>query len=111
MAKKSLKLKNGLTEAEIERLALMSEEAGEVQKCIGKILRHGYDKRNPLKKDGKTNREKLTDEIGDFVNAKNLMVACGDVDAAVIERRVAFKATSCKAWLHHAHNIKSFTAE
>lgn len=98
--------KNGLTEAEIERLALLSEEAGEVVKCVGKILRHGYDKRNPLKSDSKTNREKLQEETGDFINAKNLMVACGDMDAAFIERRVSFKAGACKAWLQHAHAIK-----
>lgn len=39
---------NGLTPAEAERLALLSEELGEAQQAIGKILRHGYDSSNPV---------------------------------------------------------------
>lgn len=38
---------NGLSPAETERLALLSEEMGEVQQAIGKILRHGYESIHP----------------------------------------------------------------
>lgn len=38
---------NGLTPAEAERLAMLSEECGEVIQIIGKILRHGYDSYHP----------------------------------------------------------------
>lgn len=33
---------NGLSPAEVERLALLAEECGEVIQTVGKILRHGY---------------------------------------------------------------------
>lgn len=33
---------NDLSNAELERLALLLEELGEAQQVIGKILRHGY---------------------------------------------------------------------
>lgn len=60
---------NGLTPAEAERLAMLSEECGEVIQVIGKILRHGYDS----KYGGLTNREKLLDEYLDIIAVVNLM--------------------------------------
>ena len=39
---------NKLTAAQTERLAILSEELGEAQQAIGKIMRHGYDSCNPL---------------------------------------------------------------
>jgi hypothetical protein len=36
-----MKFSNELSDAEVERLAILAEEMGEAQQCIGKILRHG----------------------------------------------------------------------
>lgn len=56
---------NELTPAETERLAILAEEMGETIQVIGKILRHGYDSRNPLEgKTGWTNRANLEKELG-----------------------------------------------
>ena len=70
---------NGLSDAETERLALLGEECAEIGKTIGKILRHGYQSRNPDVVDGPTNRADLEHEIGDLLWAIDLMAHCGDV--------------------------------
>lgn len=62
---------NKLTPAEAERLAMLSEECGEVVKIIGKIFRHGYDSSNPLipREHGvfiPTNYKMLIDELNDI---------------------------------------------
>ena len=53
---------NGLTEAEAELLAILSEECGEVVQMVGKVLRHGLE--SDYKAKGK-NRDLLQQEIGD----------------------------------------------
>ena len=60
-----------LSAAEVERLALLGEECGEVMQVIGKILRHGYESHHPDDKKVKktTNRDMLTKEVGDLVAA------------------------------------------
>lgn len=70
---------NGLSDAETERLALLGEEAAEIVKTIGKILRHGYESRNPDRVDAPTNREDLEHEIGDLLWASDLMAHSGDI--------------------------------
>lgn len=64
---------NGLSEAEAERLAMLLEELGEVQQIIGKILRHGYESRDPTKDDSPTNRALLERELGDVSAIVELM--------------------------------------
>lgn len=59
-------MSNNLSLAEIERLAVLAEELGEVQQMVGKILRFGYESKNPSDLDGKTNRELLETELGDL---------------------------------------------
>ena len=66
---------NHLSPAELERLAILSEEAAEVQKAIGKILRHGYDSYNPDDIGRGSNRLQLQEECGDLLFAIRQM--CG----------------------------------
>jgi hypothetical protein len=70
---------NGLTDAEVERLAILSEELGEAQQCIGKILRHGYESYNPVVNTNLTNRRELEREIGDVQAAIDMLFAENDV--------------------------------
>lgn len=79
---------NELTRAQLERLAILSEELGEAQQCIGKILRHGYDSHNPVVNTGMTNRRELERELG-------------DIALAGIEMRRKDKAINIQRWLHH----------
>lgn len=60
---------NNLTPAQIERLAILIEECSEVQQIACKILRHGYDSKNPLIDDSLTNRQLLQNEMGDLLFA------------------------------------------
>lgn len=87
---------NRLTPAEHERLAYLMEECGEVVQIIGKILRHGYESRDPTKatptfdpnrggQDGwrntsPTNRELLARELGDVMRAMDMLAAAKDYE-------------------------------
>ena len=83
-------MKNSYTQlspAEIERLALLAEEAGEVVQAVGKILRRGYRRGHPRIK-GRTNRLHLEEELGNLGNAMKMMVVAGDLS---IERIALFE--------------------
>ena len=90
-----------LTKEELERLAVFSEELGEVQQIVGKILRHGYDSSNPSEENGKTNREKLEIEIGDLICGLGLMVQEHDVQQSKMEEQTFKKVEKLNKWLHY----------
>lgn len=90
-----------MTPAELERLAVLSEELGEVQQVIGKILRFGYESKNPLEENGKSNREKLEMELGDVVCAVDLMFQEEDIDELEISARAVAKIEKLNKWMHH----------
>lgn len=92
---------NKLSDAESERLALLAEECGEVVQVVGKILRHGYESRNPVKADAETNREMLEKELGDLRDAMDLLVESKDVDFRKIALFMLKKRESVKQYLHH----------
>lgn len=73
---------NQLTPAELERLALLSEELGEAQQAIGKIMRHGYRSFHPDRPEGPTNRDTLERELGDVLAAMILLGLAGDIDTS-----------------------------
>jgi len=92
---------NQLTPAEAERLALLAEECGEVIQVIGKILRHGWDSRNPLLLDSLTNRQSLEKELGHLSVALALMYEAND--SGSLARMIAHdeKLLTINQWLHH----------
>lgn len=93
---------NGLSEAQLERLVLLSEELGEVIQAIGKIIRHGYASVNPtMPPDSPTNRQRLERELGGVAHAVKLMVNAGDVTALAIECHRNAKAARVETYLHH----------
>lgn len=94
---------NKLSDAQVERLAILAEEIGEAQQIIGKILRHGYDSYNPLEpyRARLSNEKKLEHELGDIALAIELMVKNGDVSSIAMVQRVETKRESIKRWLHH----------
>lgn len=97
-----MKFSNQLSDAQVERLAILAEEMGEAQQVIGKILRHGYESVNPLADIGAgTNQEHLERELGDVALAMELMVKAGDVNSLIMTKRVEKKRESIKRWLHH----------
>lgn len=56
---------NKLSDAQIERLAMLAEECGEVIQVIGKIMRHGYLSYHP-DNPRDTNRDMLGRELTDL---------------------------------------------
>lgn len=90
-----------LSDAEAERLAILLEELGEAQQCIGKILRHGYDSYNPVVDTGMTNRRELERELGDVYEAILMLCRAKDVNEAGVNARQAAKHESIQRWLHH----------
>ena len=87
------------TPAEIERLALLAEECGEVVQMVGKILRHGYNSKHP--DTGEMNRTLLENEIGDLFAAIELMLKAEDLYKPSIIDAAAAKLAKVDQWLHH----------
>lgn len=94
---------NGLTKAETERLAMLSEELAESIQAVSKILRHGFQSFDPtVPKDQRmTNREALEKELGHVAHAVRRMYHKGDLNNAQIERAAIDKGLSINRWLHH----------
>jgi NTP pyrophosphatase (non-canonical NTP hydrolase) len=89
----------GLTAGQIERLAWLAEECGEVAQAVGKILRHGYQSASPF--GGPTNRVALERELGDMRAAVERMFEAADLrpgDVRAWERR---KMVDAGQWMHH----------
>ena len=92
---------HGLSPAEHERLALLSEECAEVIQIVGKILRHGYDSTHPDSPDGPDNRDMLQSELGHVQFALGFLVANGDIKESAIAKALEQKADKISAFLHH----------
>ncbi len=92
---------NELTAAQLERLAILGEEMGETQQIIGKILRHGYDSRNPKQPASGTNRTLLQDELGHVFYAVEMLIDAHDVEQGAINAQTAHKRDRIKHYLHH----------
>ncbi len=89
-----------LIPSEIERLARILEEAGEVQMIVGKILRFGYHSYHPDDPD-LDNRRLLEIEIGHFNEAVDEAIGAGDVSLVKIHNSFAEKKESVKPYLVH----------
>jgi hypothetical protein len=98
---KFTKFDNGLSDAEVERLALLAEECGEVVQMVGKILRHGYHSYHPRDEARTTNRRLLTNELGNIHVAVELMIDNGDILQSNLESDIATKKQTVWKYLHH----------
>lgn len=95
---------NRLTPGELERLAILAEECGEIQMAIGKIIRHGYESENPKSTSRNTNRMNLEKEIGDVHWIIEEMKRYGDIHWGRIQTRIDKKPNLVRHYLHHQHN-------
>jgi NTP pyrophosphatase (non-canonical NTP hydrolase) len=95
---------NQLTEAELERLALLAEEMGETIQIIGKILRHGYESSHPT--DPIPNRKLLELELGDVLAALNLMYNAGDINYTNLMEAKLNKLKRVWKYLHHQKELQ-----
>ena len=94
-------MNNNLTKEEIERLAILSEEAGEVIQIVGKILRHGYDSVNP--NNNRSNFFQLELELADLTFAINLLINNGDINAKRIDYHTGIRMNRKTNYFHYEH--------
>jgi NTP pyrophosphatase (non-canonical NTP hydrolase) len=87
-----------MNNAELERLAILSEEMGEALQVIGKIIRHGYESTHP--DGGPTNRDLLALELGDVMTATLLLLGSGDVSRLGVQLRVPLKLRKLQKYTH-----------
>jgi hypothetical protein len=92
---------NRLTPAEQERLVILAEECSEVIQAVSKILRHGYESRNPKGLNSETNRQGLERELGDLFHAFERLCSNGDIEYGAVEFRGKSKPAHIAPYLHH----------
>jgi NTP pyrophosphatase (non-canonical NTP hydrolase) len=88
----------GLTPGEIERLAVLSEECGEVVRAIGKIMRYGWESSSPFVAGGRSNRMALERELGSMRAVVNLMLDNQDVRLNAVQSWQRTKKTALENW-------------
>ena len=91
-----------LTNAERERLEMLAEEAAEVVKCCTKILRHGYESRNPHEAVPvpRTNREHLERELMELWSVYERMAYWGELPQINFNRSGDIWKKKLQ-WTHH----------
>jgi NTP pyrophosphatase (non-canonical NTP hydrolase) len=93
---------NGLSPAQLERFAILSEELAEAQQVIGKIIRHGLFSRHPDENmNALDNQDMLEKELGDVYFAIDMLARNKDLDNIEILEWKALKAEKIKPYLHH----------
>ena len=88
---------NDLSNEQLEALAILAEECGEVIQIVGKILRHGLDSNWH---DDPTNRELLEQEIGDMLLAAGI-VTIKMLNEQSIKDRMDSKPEKLRKFLHY----------
>lgn len=89
---------SNLTQSQIERLALLAEECGEVVQAVSKILRFGLDSTH----NQRSNRTRLETELGDLQVAIDLLAQSQDIDLAAIQDHAVDKFS--RIGQHLVHN-------
>lgn len=92
---------NNLSEAQLERLAILAEECAEVQQVIMKIIRHGNLSYNPSDPDQTENAQLLNRELGDLHCILDLMAKNEDIDEFTILGYRDDKKRKINKYLHH----------
>lgn len=90
---------NQLTPAEVERLALLIEDCGEVIQAATKILRHGYASTDPANEDHNGNRYDLGYESGQLLHNLERMEGCQDIDNDAVA--AGYDSRKNMPYLHH----------
>jgi hypothetical protein len=98
---------SGLTNAEIERLDMLSEEAAEIIVAVSKIKRHGPYSYNPDKPDDGDNAAQLNSEISDLFGVLLGMAEAGDPFhvGSIAQHRAAW--TKKLRYSHHQENARA----
>jgi NTP pyrophosphatase (non-canonical NTP hydrolase) len=79
---------------EKEILLIAQEECAEVTQAISKVFRFGFDSEY----NGKTNQQRLTEELGDLICMINLMIETGIVDDMSVHKAALNKRNKLQQW-------------
>jgi hypothetical protein len=90
-----------LSGAEIERIAMLMEEAAEVVQICGKILRFGWESCSPFDDKCRPNRGLLERELGSVRAVVDLMANCGDVRRRELASWRDSKRRQMPQWTKH----------
>jgi len=77
-----------------EILLICQEECAEVTQAISKVFRFGID----VEYNNKTNRNRLTEEVGDLLCMIKLMVSENIIDELEVNESSDFKFIKLKNW-------------
>ena len=75
-------------------MLIAQEECAEVTQAISKVFRFGFNSEH----NGRTNQQRLTEEIGDLMCMINLMVEKGIITDSEIYQASANKRNKLKQW-------------
>jgi len=96
---------NKLTDQQMERFNLLSEQLGSVQKAIGKIMLHGMESRNPTQPYSIRNDEQLEHDIAGMMCAINFICRAGDLSIARMTQQSIEREKMLSPYLHHHADI------
>ena len=94
---------NNLTPAQLERVAMLLEECGEVVQICGKVLRHGLESTHP--DGGPNNLALLEKEASDVRAIIQLMVHAGDFDEDKMGDNIVEKHLKLEHYCHHNKHL------
>lgn len=81
---------------ELEVMNILQEECAEVIQSVSKCRRFGIDERHI--KTGKSNRENLTEEVGDLLCMVDLLIKFGLVDDDTVQSAKVAKEEKLRVW-------------
>jgi hypothetical protein len=81
---------------DLKHLGKFAEEIGESGSVVGRCIIQGMDGVDPAS--GKTNRQRLEDEIADLYANAELVVERFGLDRSHIDNRAAFKMNHLRRW-------------
>lgn len=90
-----------LTDAQIERLHCLQEEASEVIQITSKILRHGFDSSNPHDESDTTNRRHLEKELGDLMYWVEQLSENSDINLMNVGISQGIKSETAKKYTYY----------
>lgn len=83
-----------MTESEKQILLICQEECAEVTQAISKVFRFGID----AEYNGRTNYQRLTEEVGDLLCMIDLMVESGIINDDAVHRAITTKRNKLQQW-------------
>ena len=83
-----------MNDSEKQILLICQEECAEVTQAISKVFRFGYDSEY----NGRTNQQRLTEEVGDLLAMIDLMFEASIIDESATNMAAIQKKIKLKKW-------------